>query len=156
MNNYYDSVDKNTGEIKPAKLRNTMNYDYIQDSEPEHNYLPSLTVPDMTMTVSEILQKHAIGQPIMGQAGEPLYYDDEELPDPKKMDITELHEYMEDNKRIIAQAEEENRRMQEEQKRRNIEEAYERRKASESADPGQAAEKKSKTLKTPPEAKDEK
>jgi len=77
------STDKQTGEIINKKIRNWLNYEYQEDSIPEINNEPSMTIPDETMSVSEIVRRYAQGQPISGNSGEEMFYE-EELPDPKK------------------------------------------------------------------------
>lgn len=54
------------------------------------NTEPSLTVPDMAMSVEEIMQRFTRGQTVT--EFEPMYYD-EEIPDIDAMDLAELHEY---------------------------------------------------------------
>lgn len=64
----------------------------------EKNTLPSMTVPDQTMSVKEILQRYAKGLPL-GGAKVPMYeedYDEDNtdiLPDPKTLDLAELEEF---------------------------------------------------------------
>lgn len=61
----------------------------------------SLTVPDQTMTVREILERFAKGLPI-GAGKVPLYDEDDELPDPRYLDLTERQELTEQAKQEIA------------------------------------------------------
>lgn len=60
----------------------------------EKNNLPSRTVPDQTMSLRELIRRYTQGLPING-AKVPLYDDDPEnndLPDPKKLDLAEREE----------------------------------------------------------------
>ena len=52
---------------------------------------PSLTVPDQTMSIRTILERHSRGLPIGGRVD--LYYDEEDdLPDPRTLDLAERQE----------------------------------------------------------------
>ena len=55
----------------------------------------SHTVPDQALTVREILEKFASGT-LDEIAGEPFYNDDDELPDLRGLDITELEQMKRD------------------------------------------------------------
>lgn len=60
--------------------------------------LPSLTVPDMTMSIREILERHSRGLPLDG-VRIPVYQDDEDysdMPDPRYLDLAERQELKED------------------------------------------------------------
>lgn len=59
----------------------------------EINRLPSATVPDQTMSIKEILDRHSRGLPI--SAGKvPIFDDSEEyFPDPSKMDLADREAY---------------------------------------------------------------
>lgn len=64
----------------------------------EVNNDPSMTVPDQTMTMTEIMNRYAKGLPLAGQKL-PQYEDIEEgddyLPDPRRMDLAERQELKE-------------------------------------------------------------
>lgn len=65
----------------------------------ERNILPSLTVPDQTMSIQEILERHTRGLGI-DQGKVPMYYGDDEVLDQtdlKKLDLSELQELREAN-----------------------------------------------------------
>lgn len=55
----------------------------------EVNDLPSLTVPDDSMSLETILKRYALGLPINGNNQEE-FYEEEELPDLRKMDMEEI------------------------------------------------------------------
>ncbi|QCQ85014.1 hypothetical protein [Blackfly microvirus SF02] len=80
------------------KIKNSLNYQH-SNQQGEINLLPSLTVPDETMTIQEILARHSHGLPTVGATRVPLYdenideNDPEFIPDPKHMDLADRAEY---------------------------------------------------------------
>lgn len=91
-----------------VKCRNSTNYCH-DPRRGEVNVLPSLTVPDQSMSVQEILKRHVRGQSTMvGMDGE---YDDyiegdddpEFMPDPTKMDLIDRKVYQEDYQAELEQ-----------------------------------------------------
>lgn len=58
----------------------------------EKNTMPSMTVPDQSMSIQEILRRFASGLPVGG--AKVAFYDDGEnpMPDPRKMDLAEWQE----------------------------------------------------------------
>lgn len=50
----------------------------------------SMTIPDMSMSIKEIMRRHASGLPISGERV-PIYQE-EEMPNLQKLDISELHQ----------------------------------------------------------------
>lgn len=65
------------------------------------NNQPSLTVPDQTMSIKEIMNRFAKGLPIEGQKV-PVYHGEEDyLPDYKSLDLTERQELLEHTKQTI-------------------------------------------------------
>lgn len=78
------------------KVKNMFSADLFEKNY-ETNDEPSLTVPDQTMSIKEILTRFASGLPIGGQK-EPLYDESESeeyLPDPRYMDLADRQEYAE-------------------------------------------------------------
>lgn len=58
----------------------------------EDKFGPSMTVPDQTMSLKDILTRYARGLPIEGEKF-PVYHGEEEMPpDLKKMDLSEIHD----------------------------------------------------------------
>lgn len=52
---------------------------------------PSLTIPDQTMSIKTILERYSRGLPIGGRND--MYYDeDDDLPDPRTLDLAERQE----------------------------------------------------------------
>lgn len=86
---------------------------------------PSKTVPDQSMTISEIISRTQKGLPVSG-VRVPMYNETEDgvLPDVSKMDISEIYEL----KRQIARTEKELRKklqeQQQEEQQRQTEEYY--------------------------------
>ncbi len=75
------------------KVKNSLNA-----NEFEKNYrkilTPSLTVPDQTMSIRTILERYSRGLPIGGRTD--IYYDEEDdLPDPRTLDLAERQELAE-------------------------------------------------------------
>jgi len=61
---------------------------------------PSLTIPDQTMSLKTILERYSRGLPIGGRLDE--YYDEEDdLPDPRTLDLAERQELAEQYKNEI-------------------------------------------------------
>lgn len=63
-----------------------------QKRKEERNLLPSLTVPDQSMSVAEIMRRYANGLPI-GGAKVPLWEEDEDFyPDVRTLDLAEIQD----------------------------------------------------------------
>lgn len=67
----------------------------------ESNYGPSMTIPDQTMSVAEIMQRYARGLPIEG-AKVPLYDEDNDMPDINRLDLAERQEMIQQAKDELA------------------------------------------------------
>lgn len=61
----------------------------------EKSTKPSLTIPDQTMSIQEIMRRYASGLPIGGQKV-PMYEGDEEQPDFQHMDLVDRQAFMEE------------------------------------------------------------
>lgn len=77
-------------------VRNSQTYDYQQEVY-EINRMPSMTVPDQSMSVQEIMQRYAQGLPLMGERvsiwqGDVGDGDEDYLPDPQHLDLAEREE----------------------------------------------------------------
>jgi len=57
----------------------------------EVNNLPSLTVPDMSIPLSVLLDKFTRGQPLPASYN-PVYDEDNDLPDPRTLDLVDIQE----------------------------------------------------------------
>ena len=68
---------------------------HAYEKQYEINTKPSLTIPDQTLSVKEIMDRFVRGLPVEG-AKIPIYEGDEsDLPDLSKMDLTERQETIE-------------------------------------------------------------
>jgi hypothetical protein len=75
------------------KVKNSMNASQFEKNY-EKNGLPSMTVPDQTMSIRTILERYSRGLPVGGRTD--IYYDeDDTLPDPRTLDLTERQELAE-------------------------------------------------------------
>ena len=69
----------------------TNHYTFREDyHQGEINNLPSETIPDQSMSVSEIMRRFASGLPISGQRVQ--LFEDSDLPDIDKLDLVEKAE----------------------------------------------------------------
>lgn len=96
------SVDIMSKKIKHKNLRNvksSLNYDYTKEQY-EVNTLPSMTIPDQTMSIRTIVDRYTRGLPVTGFT--PVYEGEEYFPDPKTLDLTERHELAEQYKAEVA------------------------------------------------------
>lgn len=107
-----DAVDTETGEIfnVPERIefnnwpavKNSLNARYFPKNH-ERNLLPSLTVPDQSMSLKEIIDRYQRGIPMNVAEHVPIYHGDEmELPDIRKMDLAEIQEMREQTLRDIT------------------------------------------------------
>lgn len=82
-------------------------YNNKRARDPERNTKPSLTIPDQSMTIREIMIRYAKGLPISG-GRVPLYEneDGEEdfYPDIEHMDLADRQQFLEDSKKEIELA----------------------------------------------------
>jgi hypothetical protein len=83
------------------KVRTPFNFDYGIDAKAEVNDLPSLTVPDQTMSVKEILERYARGLPLGAGERVPMYDEEDDLPDPRTLDLVDRQELSEQFKSEI-------------------------------------------------------
>lgn len=60
----------------------------------EQNTQPSKTIPNEAMSIREILIRYARGLPINGSKV-PIYDEENDLPDPRKMDLADWQELRE-------------------------------------------------------------
>lgn len=87
----------------------------------EHNVWPSLTVPDQSMSVKEIMDRCAQGLPISG-AKVPVY-NEEEIPDMKKLDLSERFEAVEKNRERIVLMQKHLQEKQEKEKKKQLDQS---------------------------------
>lgn len=63
----------------------------------EVNTLPSLTIPDQTMSLKEILDRYTHGLPF-DDVRTPVYHGDVDVPDMSRLDLVEQHELIDRNR----------------------------------------------------------
>ena len=66
---------------------------FHDDHEELPSIQPSMTVPDQSMTIREIMDRHRRGLPTDTRT--PIFDDENDLPDIRKMDLSELHDLRE-------------------------------------------------------------
>lgn len=72
------------------------NNSHVFDVQKERiKYGPSLTVPDQTMSLKEILARSTNNMPLEGER-EPLYYDEVSVPDIRRLDYVERQELIDE------------------------------------------------------------
>jgi len=74
------------------KVKNSLNYDY-KEQKGEVNTLPSMTIPDQTMSIRTIVDRYAKGLPVTSFT--PIYEGEDYIPDPKTLDLVERQELAE-------------------------------------------------------------
>lgn len=84
---------------KPWKT--TLNARYFPKDH-EENFLPSATIPDQSLTIKQILERHTRGIPTTSSY-HPVYNGEEPFPDIHKLDISEVHELKLANRARIAE-----------------------------------------------------
>lgn len=80
------------------RYTNIANYNY-KAVRNEINTLPSETVPNETMTIRQILERHVSGL-AMPKERSPIYHDETEdmyVPDPRTLDLVDIQELAEKN-----------------------------------------------------------
>lgn len=111
-------------KIMIMKIKNMLNADqFIYEGETNHQ--PSMTIPDQTLPLKELISRFTRGLPIT--EFKPIYDENGDLPDPRKMDLVELHE-MRKAAALEIQSINEKFRIEEDEKRKNAElEAFNKR-----------------------------
>lgn len=80
-------------DIPKPIIRNSHTARYIKTIN-ERNRYASKTIPDQTMSIQEIMDRHARGLPISG-AKVPIYDADDPMPDMARMDLVDIQEMRE-------------------------------------------------------------
>lgn len=85
------------------QIRTTSNYDHTQ-IEYKTFTMPSMTIPDQTMSIREILEKHSRGLDIGGSKDSIFEEDDEPTSgvNPKTLDLVDFQELKEQTKEKIT------------------------------------------------------
>lgn len=105
---YQEEIVQNpTGVIKldPLVVKNSLNASHFPKFR-EMNHLPSMTIPDQSLKIKEILIRYARGLPMHTSAQTPVYNGEGYLPDFKTMDISEIADMREFMKQKISSARE--------------------------------------------------
>lgn len=74
------------------KIIHSLNYEQRRG---ETNTLPSLTVPDQSISLHRLLRDFTIGQNVQVYGTE-VFNEDFDLPDPRSLDLTEIQERREE------------------------------------------------------------
>lgn len=85
------SNEKHAGMPEYNFVKNSLTAPYFK---PKHQKFTqaSQTIPDQSLTMRQLFDRYAKGLPL--EAKDPVYYgEDDEIPDFKKMDLTEIDEY---------------------------------------------------------------
>lgn len=83
------------------KFKTQWNADQFPQEQGEKNPWPSLTIPDQSMSVMEIMQRYANGIPF--EAPSVGFYDeDDPMPDVRKLDLAEIQDMQDEAKMTIA------------------------------------------------------
>lgn len=81
--------------MEKVKFRTQYNYFKAKGEEGEKNFQPSMTIPDQTMSIREIMQRYARGLPL-DMEKTPVYHgEDDEFPDMQRLDLAERQEVIE-------------------------------------------------------------
>jgi len=86
-------ITKNEPEKGATKFRSSINYqEKLEEQEVKSSMEPSQTVPDMTLSLQELVERYTRGQSVATFT--PVYYgEDEEFADVSRMDPVERIEY---------------------------------------------------------------
>lgn len=104
------------------KIRTSMNYDHTENKGEQYT-LPSLTTPDMSMTVRELAIRYAQGLPLK-QNPNLVYTGDTLLPDVRKMDLVEYEQAIKANEERIERRKAELKQFEEVRKQRRANKEY--------------------------------
>lgn len=138
-------VDRETGEIAETLpiVKNWLN-NHLFPRSYEENDGQSLSIPDQSLTVAQMLERQSKGLPISFNQGTPYYLGDEEMPDVQKMDISEiqdLKEFIYEKKKAAQEAAVAQRQRKDQALADELAE-YRKLKAEKAANPGQSATQK--------------
>lgn len=86
-------------DFKNKHMRTSQNF---QQTEGVYNTLPSLTVPDQSLTLRQLLTNYTRGQELPGNQVPAFFDENEYIPDIKRMDLVDIQELMEGNAQKAA------------------------------------------------------
>lgn len=98
-------------KLKNRFKKQFMPYSIDELEQYEEVYGESKTIPNQVMSPKEMLERFTRGQTIDTAPRQP-FYSEIELPDPRTMDLVDLHEHIDRNKVIINEFNEEQVRRQ--------------------------------------------
>lgn len=106
----------------------------------EKNTLPSMTIPDMSYTIQEILIRFSKGLPVTGNTAKPVYNGEMLVPDVKKMDISEIANLRDFMKEKIEARKAESEKIGREKREKELKEfeEWKKKKTSEEQNPNPA------------------
>lgn len=100
------------------------------------NNQPSLTIPDDSMSLEEILRRYMAGLPINGSNQE-TFYEEEELPDLKTMDLEEIAQLRDEVEEKIDNYRKQQAQLKREEYERSIIERHEKTRREQTPPPGE-------------------
>lgn len=83
-----DNVKSREKLVKKTQVKTWLNAELFPDYG-EVNNSPSLTVPDQTMSIPDILNRYAKGLPLDGQKIPIFEGEDSDMPDPRTLDLAD-------------------------------------------------------------------
>ena len=86
--------------MENQKVRNWLNFDETDLSYEPVNKLPSMTVPDQSLTVPELYERMQMGLPPEGEKF-PIYDEGQPYPNISKMDLTERQQFTKHYEKLI-------------------------------------------------------
>lgn len=86
-----------------------------EKSKGEVNYAPSLTVPNESMSLRELMERYARGLPLTRSNRTEVYHGEEEMPDLQRMDLSEIHDLAVESKNRLQSYRDLQRLQQEQQ-----------------------------------------
>lgn len=86
--------------ISPLPIIKTLYNGKYFPKRGEVNTLPSLTIPDEAMSISELVKRFANGMPLDG-GRLPQYDGEEEMTDLERLDLSERKAFIEEHKAVI-------------------------------------------------------
>lgn len=102
------SVEEVSGVSRSIpRVKNSLNARTFP-SPGERNVLPSLTIPDMSIPIQELIRRQAAGLPLMGQRVA-VYDPEDDLPDLRTLDLAEIADlkarYTQEYQEIVSSVE---------------------------------------------------
>lgn len=81
------------GSVRRRVIRRWLSYDPTLDRG-ERTVLPSLTTPDQSLSIPQLMARQAAGLPLYGHSL-PIYDPEDDLPDLRTLDLAEIQELRE-------------------------------------------------------------